>query len=107
MLLAFADDEERNEMLASIPGYHRQPSKTSVKKNVARIRSDGYECIPSPLIQGVQDIGYPVFERLDRIAAVLVVPFLAYLDGSHPVKLGAAQQAIEEAAGAMSRQLGA
>jgi hypothetical protein len=46
----------------------------------------------------VQDIGYPNFDHGGRIAAALVVPFLAFLDGSHPVTIDAAQDEIEKTA---------
>lgn len=106
VLLAFAEDSDRDEMIRAIPASHRRPNKSALKKIVERVRHDGFECIPSPLIQGVQDIGYPVLEHAGRVAAVLVVPFLAYLDGSHPVKLDAAQKSIEETAQCISARLG-
>jgi DNA-binding IclR family transcriptional regulator len=106
VLLAFNNDADRDEMLKAIPVSHRRPTQSALKKLVGRIRDDGFECIPSAQIYGVQDIGYPVFDHSGRVAAVLVVPFLAYLDGSHPVKLEAAQEAIEETAKQISARLG-
>jgi DNA-binding IclR family transcriptional regulator len=106
VLLAFAEEVERQEMLDNIPEHHRRPSKKGLKEIVSRIRSNGFECIASAQIQGVQDIGYPVYEHSGRITAALVVPFLSYLDNSHPVKLKNAQKAIAESAGEISRRLG-
>lgn len=106
VLLAYAEGAERDEMLGAIPPSHRKPSKSALKKIVERIRTDGFECIPSAQIQGVQDIGYPVFERSETLAGVLVVPFLSFLDGSHPVKIDAAQKVIEETAAQISAGLG-
>jgi len=106
ILLAFAEDEDRAEMLAAIPDSHRKPSEFALRKVVERIRSDGFECIPSAQIQGVQDIGYPVLDHAGRLAAALVVPFLAFLDGSHPVKIDAAQKAIEKTARQITAGLG-
>lgn len=105
ILVAFAEDMDRDEMLNAIPRSHRKPTKTALKRMVERIRGDGFECIPSAQIQGVQDIGYPVFERDGRIAAALVVPFLSFLDGSHPVKIEDAQTAIEKVAEEISAGL--
>ena len=93
-------------MLAAIPSSHRKPSAQALRKIVARVRSDASECIPSAQIQGVQDIGYPVFDHDGRIAAALVVPFLAFLDGSHPVKIDAAQTVIEKTAQHITAGLG-
>ena len=106
ILLAFADDTDREEMLQAIPSAHRQPSNLALKRIVERILSDGFECNPSAQIHGVQDIGYPVFDHAGRIAAALVVPFLAFLDGSHPVKIDAAQKAIKKTAQEITAGLG-
>ncbi len=106
ILLAFAEDSERSEMIMAIPASHHRPTKSALKKIVERVRHDGFECIPSPLIQGVQDIGYPVFDHTGTVAAVIVVPFLAYLDGSHPVKIEDAQKVIEKTALQITAGLG-
>jgi len=105
ILLAFAEEGDRNEMLAAIPKSHRKPKKTELRKIVARIREDRFECIPSAQIQGVQDIGYPVFDRGGTVAAALVVPFLEFLDRSHPVKIDAAQSEIDKTAEQISAGL--
>lgn len=106
ILLAFAEDADREEMLKAIPSSHRKPSAQALRNIIERVGTDGSECIPSAQIQGVQDIGYPVFDHGGRIAAALVVPFLAFLDGSHPVKIDAAQKAIEETAQQITAGLG-
>jgi len=106
ILLAFAEAADRVEMLEAIPSSHRKPSAQALRRIVERIRADGSECIPSAQIQGVQDIGYPVFDHAGRVVAALVVPFLAFLDGSHPVKIEAAQTAIEKTAQQITAGLG-
>ena len=106
ILLAFADDADREEMLQAIPSGHRNLSESALKKIVERIRSDGFECNSSAQIHGVQDIGYPIFDHGGRVAAALVVPFLEFLDDSHPVKIDAAQAAIEKTANQITAGLG-
>jgi DNA-binding IclR family transcriptional regulator len=106
ILLAFAEVADREEMLQAIPSGHRKPSKSELKRIADRILRDGFECNPSAQIHGVQDIGYPVFDHGGRIVAALVVPFLAFLDGSHPVKIDAAQKAIEKTAQQITAGLG-
>jgi DNA-binding IclR family transcriptional regulator len=106
ILLAFAEDEDREEMLQAIPSGHRKPSKSALKRIVERIRSDGFERNPSAQIHGVQDIGFPVFDHGGGIAAALVVPFLEFLDDSHPVKIDAAQEVIERTAQLITEGLG-
>ena len=106
VLLAFTDEEERQEMLNKIPGHKETLKKKDFIQTIDRIRSSGYESSPSLQIQGVQDIGYPVFDHLDRIAGALVVPFLSYLDGSHPVELSVAKDSIAKTADIISSRLG-
>jgi DNA-binding IclR family transcriptional regulator len=106
ILLAFAEDADLDEMLAAIPASHRQSSNSALQKLIKRIRADGFECVSSAQIQGVQDIGFPVFNLTGKMAAVLVVPFLEFLDGSHPVDIDSAQKAIKETAGLISAGLG-
>ena len=106
LLLAFAMEMDRDAMLAAIPRSHKKPSRSSLRNMIERVRKDGFERIASAQIQGVQDIGYPIFERDGRIAAALVVPFLSFLDGSHPVEIEDAQTAIERVAEEISRGLG-
>ena len=106
VLLAFADDEQRKKMLAAIPRGHKRVSKAEASKIVRRVREAGYESIQSGQIQGVRDIGFPLFDHTKRCVAALVVPFLEYLDSSHPVKSDQAQNIIRDVALTISRQLG-
>jgi len=106
ILLAFAEDSDREEMLEAISSAHRKPSTQALRKIIERVRADGSECVPSAQIQGVQDIGYPVFDHAGRVTAALVVPFLEFLDGSHPVKINAAQKAIKKIAQEITAGLG-
>ncbi len=106
VLLAFVEEEERRVMLRSIPAHHRKPAKSALNEIIGRINKDGFELIASAQIQGVQDIGYPVYDHSGQISAALVVPFLSYLDGSHPVKIEAAQGIIATTAADISSRLG-
>ena len=106
VLLAFADDAERERMLEKIPDAQRRPEAGEIEKLVKRVRKRGHEIIRSAQVQGVQDIGYPVFDRAGHIVAALVVPFVAYLDDSHPVTLDKVSALAADAAGRISAALG-
>lgn len=106
VLLAFSSPEDRAAMIDEIPKGHRRPSKAALKKIVDRISADGYESIASAQIQGVQDVGFPVIDHSGNVAAVLVTPFVAYLDGSNPMTFEDARSATGAAASAMSEALG-
>ncbi|MCY4153813.1 MAG: IclR family transcriptional regulator [Gammaproteobacteria bacterium] len=107
LLLAFAGDDERKDMLkaqqAAITG---SINASALDKVIERVRRQGYESVTSTQIHGVHDIGYPVFDYSGRIVAALVVPFLEHLDGSHQISLEAARGILEKSALAVSTSLG-
>lgn len=106
VLLAFADDAERERMLAKIPGTQRKPVPGEIGKLVRRVRRRGYETIKSAQVRGVQDVGYPILDRSGQIVAALVIPFVAYLDDSNPVTLEEASHLAADAARRISASLG-
>lgn len=106
VLLAFSSPEYRSAMLSEIPQGHPRPGKAALTRLVKRVKADGHESIRSRQIQGVQDVGFPVFDHTGEVAAALVMPFVAYLDGSNPSSLEHARFAVSEAAKAMSASLG-
>tara|TARA_R110002072_G_scaffold51389_6_gene137944 strand:- start:1810 stop:2604 length:795 start_codon:yes stop_codon:yes gene_type:complete len=106
VLLAFANEAARTEMLDRIPKTQPVPPGPKLARLIKRIRKNGFERKPSAQIQGVQDIGYPVFDHNGQIAAALVVPFVEFLDGSHPMPIDLAQKSIGETAAAISQKLG-
>ncbi len=106
VLLAFAGAYERAVMISEIPKSQRKPTRKELAQLVARIGSKGYETVRSAQVQGVQDIGYPIFDHTGEIAAVLVVPFLAYLDNSHPIAFDEARRQAAVSARSISEALG-
>jgi len=106
LLLAFADENERRIMIDRIPGHHPGISKRNLAALIKGVLAAGFERIKSVQAEGVEDIGYPVFDYTGRIVAALVVPFVSYLDGSHPVKIDKVQEYVRDAAGELSDKLG-
>lgn len=81
-------------------------NRAELKKALDRVFKQGFEMIESRQVQGVKDIGYPVFDYSGLITAALVVPFLEHLDGSHKVDLEQARQGLAAAAKGISDALG-
>lgn len=107
VLLAFVEAERRKEMLAEqVPRYKRMLTRAVVDGIVRRVREQGFEQVESGQVQGVIDIGYPVFDYSGKIVAALVVPFLEHIDGSHRVNFDDARRHLEAAATAVSTALG-
>ena len=106
VLLAFASDDERTQMVGEIPRGQRKPKSAELSRLIARVRNQGHEATKSAQVQGVQDVGFPIFDHTGEIAAALVVPFLAYLDDSHPIEFEAAKHQTAISARTLSEALG-
>lgn len=106
VLMSFASEEELNLMLSKIPAGDPKPKKGGFKDMSQKIRADGFEAMKSRQLQGVFDIGYPVFDNSGDVTAALVVPFLEFIDDSHPVTFEEAKPLILKASQEMSKQLG-
>lgn len=105
ILLSFADDGLRRSMLSRVAKVDDIVEK-KLESIVRRVTKKGYENIKSEQIRGVQDIGFPVFDYTGRVVAALVVPYLAYLDGSHLVDINEAIVALRAASEDLSAKLG-
>ena len=105
VLLAFSDKPQRERMISSIPSHHPNRSK-DIEKICDQAFDRGYETLRSAQAQGVEDIGFPVFDYTGGVAGALVVPFLSYLDGSHAVDFDDALLSVERFAKELSLQLG-
>lgn len=106
VLLAFADELDRDRMLASIPKYHQKPNWNELEARLKNVQNRGYESIESAQIQGVLDIGFPIYDYSGSVVAALVIPFLAYLDGTHPVNAKKAREQAAIASRVISNALG-
>ncbi len=106
ILLAYADESERERMMEKIPDHHTQPVAREVRKVAEEVRRRGFERMASPQAHGVKDIGFPVFDHTGQAVAALVVPYFTYLDGSNPIGQSEAQQHLSRAAMEISRSLG-
>ena len=93
-------------MLNRIPKNHPKPNQIAFKSILEKVEKQGFENIISAQTQGVEDIGYPIFDDTGQIAAALVVPFIGFLDGSHSVDGNLAHEKIKATAEEMSRLLG-
>jgi DNA-binding IclR family transcriptional regulator len=106
VLLAFADAQERRAMVGKIPAGQRKPRAEELEKLVRRVRKKGYERIKSAQVQGVKDIGYPIFDHAGGVVAALVVPYVAYLQESRSVPLDEVSGLTASAAQKISAVLG-
>ena len=107
VLLAFAGAKERKSMLAERPPRARKRiGKAKLEEIMEPVLARGYELVNSGQVQGVKDIGFPIFDWTGKVIAVLVIPYLTYIDGSNQVSLDKATQYLSDAAGEISDLLG-
>ena len=106
VLLAFSDFEKRKSMLAERPKHLRTRFRKAELDDILEgIRSRGYERVNSAQIQGVIDIGFPVFDWTERVRAALIIPYLTRMDGTNPMDIAATTQCASDAAGEISALL--
>ena len=107
LLLAYADQKTRSEMLKAQPRHLRTGiSKSELDKIILKITGQGYESVPSTQIQGVKDVGFPIFDYSKKMVAALSIPFLEYLDGSQKSTFEEARDILQNAAESISAALG-
>lgn len=106
VLLAYSNKEQRKVMLKKIPNNHIKLANEEVNSIIKNVIARGFESIKSEQIEGVQDLGYPIFDTNSQIVAALVIPFVSFLDGSHSVSMELAHLKIKESASTMSKLLG-
>lgn len=106
LLLAFADQNTRSQMLSRVPAHLNVSHDVDIDKLVEKVQKQGYESIQSAQAHGIQDIGYPIFDYRDQVVAALVVPFFEYIDGSHQTSAKDAHPFIKKAALDISTSLG-
>jgi DNA-binding IclR family transcriptional regulator len=106
VLLAFTEQDKYLKMIEKIPSHHIHPDQTALKAIIERVAKQGYESIPSAQAQGVRDISFPIFDHNNTLVAVLAVPFLEYLDGSHKINFNESLEMIKQTALRISNKLG-
>lgn len=105
VLLAFADDERRSQMIEDAT-QGSSFDHAALDLRLKTIRQDGYDSRRSPITYGVTDVSYPVFGFDGRVAGALTMPFLELIDGSQTADLHTAKHLLQDAAAAISERLG-
>jgi len=106
VLLAFSPADRVNRIRELAPSKITAEEAVKLEKRVAKVRSQGFEMMPSAVTRGVTDMSYPVFGFHGDLMAALTIPFLELIDGSQKVGMEEARLRLEEAARQISRSLG-
>ncbi|MEO2278878.1 IclR family transcriptional regulator [Pseudoalteromonas pernae] len=84
VLLAYATYDNRERMLKAYQHHHPDLSLDLMAlRNIwLRVKEQGHEAMPSPVLAGVYDIGVPIFDYYHNAVAVLMTSILTYRDES-------------------------
>ncbi len=113
VLLAFSSYDARERMLSAYLAKDKTPpvNQKKLREDLVRVRDQGFEAMESPVLIGVYDIGYPIFDRYDSVVAVLMVSMLLYRDQKQAARFDSVlnpvlRQHIKSAAADISAQIG-
>lgn len=104
IFITFSSSNEQHNLLEFLSNH---ASKEELKTIISVVKNQGYERMLSKQIQGVEDIGFPVYGYGNILVACLVVPYLHYIGDLNTVNINSAIAATRESAMNISRQLGA
>jgi len=102
IFLSFVEDDIQQSIFESL---HEQATPKELTRLSSRVKQQGYERMPSKQIQGVEDLGFPVFNYENKIVACLVVPFIHYLGDSKTVDIEQAITATQQTVQNISAKL--
>jgi DNA-binding IclR family transcriptional regulator len=107
LILAFADEQDRAKMIAAQPVTLRKRfADTAISGMAERILKQRHECCPSQRINGVFDIGFPIFDSRCEMIAALSMPFLEQINEAQTVDLESAKKYLSVSAREISSLMG-
>jgi DNA-binding IclR family transcriptional regulator len=104
VLLAFADADARESIFRIIPTPWPM-RKDMLERKLARVRSNGFELLPSNIAAGVTDISYPIHARNGKVVAALTVPYVKAAKGTRSLTVEQTQRQLERTAREISESL--
>lgn len=104
VFITFSNSDQQKNLFKILSS---QASIEELSTIISVVKNQGYERMLSKQIQGVEDIGFPVFGYENELVACLVVPYLHYIGDSNAVNINSAISATRQAAINISRKLGA
>ncbi|KXI29096.1 IclR family transcriptional regulator [Paraglaciecola hydrolytica] len=104
IFIAFSKEEQQQRILELLAV---DATKGELANVISVVRNQGFERMLSKQIQGVEDIGFPVYGYENELVACLVVPYLHYIGDLNTVNINSAIAATKETAINISRKLGA
>ncbi|MDN4503449.1 IclR family transcriptional regulator [Alteromonadaceae bacterium BrNp21-10] len=104
IFIAFSAPEVQQQLIANLED---QVPPAEVENIISIIQNQGYERMLSKQIQGVEDIGFPIYNYDKQLVACLVIPYLHYIGDLNSVNINTAIKEIQQTASRISQKLGA
>ncbi|WP_416306008.1 IclR family transcriptional regulator [Neptunicella sp. SCSIO 80796] len=104
IFIAFSSEQRSQELLSELEDEITQDELDNL---LSIIRGQGFERMLSKQIQGVEDIGFPIYDYNNELIACLVVPYLHYIGDLNSVNINTALREIGKTARQISYKLGA
>lgn len=108
IILTYANEQERDEMINAAKYIRHEVIRKddNFYRMVEQVEKQGYQVMPHPLLEGVTDIGFPIFNQLEQLAGALMVSSMSYKGGTNTLSLEEKISSIGEAAADISHNLG-
>ena len=108
VLLSFSSYDNRARMLEAYKNdiNHDEFDEMELSQTIVRVKKQGYEEMSSPVLIGVHDIGFPVFDHRDNIIAVIMTSILLYKKNQMNPDFERLKRHMKEAALMISKQFG-
>lgn len=106
-LIAFRNDKTRRFMIAS---YQPVEGETPVEEGaffakLDRIREAGFLREPSPTLEGVVDISFPILDPNGKSVCTLTCPYIRRIDSSNPPSIDEIFTTFQKVAAEISHQM--
>ena len=108
VLLAFTSYDARERMMkAYLARKGTSPvNQRKLRESLQRVREQGFEAMESPVLAGVFDIGFPIFDRYKKATAVLMVSMLLFRDHVRNTDRELIKRHTRQAAAGISEKIG-
>ncbi|GHA18476.1 hypothetical protein GCM10007989_12220 [Devosia pacifica] len=103
VFLAYASEDERQQMLAE---DNAQPLSEELEARLQRVRTSGFEEMPSQQVRGVTNLSVPIYGPLGSVIAVITCPFTERLDRDDAASPSAALKLLVDVGRDLSQRSG-
>ncbi len=108
VLLSFSSYDDKARMLDAYKDdvNSSEFDDMELSKVIMKIKKQGYEEMISPVLIGVHDIGFPIFDHRDHIIAVIMTSILLYKDDKRNPDFNQVKLQMQQTATSISNQFG-